>query len=405
MYLIIVLYTFRFQCSPEAPAIFSILHDMFRTNGVENLKGVAIGDCDFTEDEWKALLMYTAAMFSYMGNYKGYGDTKIIPGLPVDKLERLIAAANFSGHKSKEGVLQLWNEIKGKVYSLSEREKQLGLGDKGITTYFSGNCTHDDAELVNRFMKANNLEACNTRCFKTLKDNVVHYEIRSASIEKDTEPVKTHNFEDCLVTITRGDYSPLLERVNQILSDGVAHASNETEEKMIECYIEHFRTGSVDAHKNGSRYWVKDKGPIVETYIGFIERYKDPAGTRAEFRGFVSVVNKAMSAKFSTLVEQAPDLLSLLPWPREFEKDTFLKPDFTSLDVVTFAGSVIPAGTNVPNYDEIKQSEGFKNLSLGNVLQSGQKASKLSFVGEADEECLKKYMDQAFEVLHLSTLL
>jgi dipeptidyl-peptidase-3 len=51
-----------------------------------------------------------------------------------------------------------------------------------------------------------------------------------------------------------------------------------------------------------------------------------------------------------------------------------------------------------PNYDDIRQAEGFKNVSLGNVLSARATNEKIPFIAEADLEIYKKYRDASFEV-------
>ena len=105
-----------------------------------------------------------------------------------------------------------------------------------------------------------------------------------------------------------------------------------------------------------------------------------------------------MSKKFENLVNNASNFLPLLPWPKSFEKDKFLQPDFTSLDVLAFCGSIIPSGINIPNYEEIRQNEGFKNVTLGNVITARFKIPKPNFLSEEDAKILEKYSLASYEV-------
>lgn len=390
------------QTSPESVPVFLLLQRLFGSENVDSLQSKSQAG-GVNEEEFKALLSYAAGFYCNMGNYKSFGDTKIIPGLSKEKFWKVIQCSS-SYEENSTWFDKVWNACCNDMYNLDKRRRELGIGEKGVSTYYSSNITEEDITTVQKFMTTKNLSPYNTRLFK---DSDGKFDLRLASMacsdkfdEDDTihELLGENVFESRNIKITRGDYSPLMKRIVSNLTNAKNYVANENEEKMIENYIKCFTYGSIEAHKDGSRYWIKDQGPIVETYIGFIESYRDPYGVRGEYEGFVSIVNKDMSAKFGVLVEQAPKLLQLLPWPKEYEKDVFLRPDFTSLDILTFAGSGIPAGINIPNYDDIRQDEGFKNVSLGNVLQAKPSGIKIAFLSTEDEELLTKYKGPAFEV-------
>lgn len=95
---------------------------------------------------------------------------------------------------------------------------------------------------------------------------------------------------------------------------------------------------------------------------------------------------------------EAETLIEKLPWSADFEKDKFLKPDFTNLDIIAFACSGTPIGINIPNYDDIRMDFGFKNVNLGNVYPIPSKAT-VKFLPESDVDFLCKYANESLTLI------
>ena len=98
--------------------------------------------------------------------------------------------------------------------------------------------------------------------------------------------------------------------------------------------------------------------------MGWIEHYTDPSNQRAVWEGFVAIVNQKRTENLTKLVNKGPEILKKLPWEKNIEKNKFLAPDFTSLDMIEWGGEGQPSGINIPNYYDIKDNEGFKNLII-----------------------------------------
>lgn len=165
--------------------------------------------------------------------------------------------------KDSADIKRLWNLVAVPIFSLTDSNKSLGLKGEGITTYFSSNCTKDDADLVAEWMKSKKLEAYICRTFKTVDaSGKASYEIRLASVQTGDAQgitIPAEDYQGSSFRVTRGDYSELLKKVVDGLAEAEKFSANENQRNMLKQYVESFTKGSLDAHKEGSRYWIKDK--------------------------------------------------------------------------------------------------------------------------------------------------
>lgn len=387
------------QLSPEAAGIFLLGQCIFEMQTVSELSDSA-KSCGVSDADISAFTSYFSGIFGNLGNYLSFGDTKFIPGLSKESFTTIVTGSK--AYSSSPDVKNIFDKVIDALYSLHPRRLRLAFSPDGLTTYYSGNCTREDAQIVQEYLKAKKIEGYNTRVMKSLKPNCegkFEYLIAFASSEKKEEIIVDPSLPDCAIFKAHyGDYQEIMALLVEAIEDVKASALNETQQKMWEQYQTSFRTGSIEAHKEGSKLWVTDKQPAVETYCGFIESYRDPYGVRGEFETFVAVVDKDVSAKFSKLVSGAVDFLKLMPWPSTYEKDKFLEPDFTSLDIIAFGVSGLPVGINIPNYDDVRQTIGFKNVSLSNVLKARFQDPSASFIRTEDREAYLKNVGQSFEI-------
>ncbi|KAL9055190.1 MAG: hypothetical protein Q9162_003683 [Coniocarpon cinnabarinum] len=387
------------QTSPESEAIHDFIIELHKhcKGDWKSLQTQSKVD----EQDIKQFLNYAAQFLGNGGNFKSFGDTKFVPRILQSKLEALA--------KTSPKAYQLFEKARQGVYSAnSTASMSLGYPDEGhITNYYpdSPRITKKEISAVSDFFESKKLLPENTRMRKTSSGN---FEILIASSEHDP-PQSARDLDRSqfdlegdltgkTATLVYGDYSTEMGKVAASLGEAKQHAANSIQEKMMDEYVKSFTTGSCNTWKASQASWIQDKQPTVETDIGFIETYRDPHGIRGEWEGFVAMVNKERTQAFQKLVESAPEQIPKLPWSKDFEKDKFLAPDFTSLEVLTFAGSGIPAGINIPNYDDIRQNLGFKNVSLGNVLSAKSPTEVVPFIHPSDLEVYKAYRDPAFEV-------
>jgi dipeptidyl-peptidase III len=280
------------QISPESEAIYDLiiaLHNSCNGDWKKLQTGSGISD-----DDLNHFLDYSTQFLGNLGNYKGFGDSKFIPRLSAEALEKLVSKTD----KAKA----LFDSIGGKtgaIYSGAEKPSimHLGFPDQGhLSTYYLGTqISQDEIEAISNTMAKNEILPENTRV-KKIKDG--EYELLVASgisnppshdIDapegKSSFPIESEKVKGTL-TLRFGDHKEEMAKIALEMKKAEHYVANNIEKDMIENYAKSFGSGSLKIFKKSQESWVKDIGPMVETNIGFIETYRDPAGVRGEWEGF-----------------------------------------------------------------------------------------------------------------------
>ncbi|KAF8514032.1 aflatoxin-detoxifizyme [Gautieria morchelliformis] len=392
------------QWTPYASNLYDLLTTTF-SNG-EKPPGLADlatlqAKSKLNDEEWGALLQYTIQVLSNLANYRSFGFSKIVPRVAAEKFEAVVRASALDTVASP-----LWDELRYHIYNLEPASELLiGKPIKGqMSHYYLGQTiTDEEVAAVQTAAEKIGVDILNTRIHKNSSHSFTLL-VASASTTAPSPPPDTQGLEipvngrPLQLTVEYGDFSEALTAAIAALSEAKAYAANEHQRAALEGYIKSFETGSIEDHKAASRHWVKDVGPTVESYIGFIETYVDPYGGRAEWEGFTAIVNKELSVKLNELVNKAPELIKVLPWGTDYEVDVFKRPDFTALEIVNFATGGIPVGINIPNYYEIRETNGFKNVSLANILSAKSPNEVLTFIHPDDVDLYNEWDSKAFEV-------
>jgi dipeptidyl-peptidase III len=333
---------------------------------------------EFTTDDVARFNEFVALAYSNMGNYLSFGDSKFVPALPKERFVAIVKTALAEGD-----VPSNLDELVNAVYDVSEGKTVLGFPPTGSTAYYSSNILEADAALANRFLESKDISGYNTRVFKDPASGALRIRLASADVPANASTAP-ELFEGVTIFIEYQDHAREMALIVKYLETAKAYAENDIQKQMLDSYVKHFHFGDINDHKESQKFWVADKGPTVETNIGFIESYRDPSGVRGEWEGFVAVVDKLQSKQFDNMVNIAETFIARLPWGVDFEKDVFTRPDFTSLKILGFASSGIPAGICIPNYDDIRQNVGFKNVYLDNVVGAINFDQKLNHLTDED---------------------
>ena len=373
-----------FQTSYESPALFIIFQLFFSSfKEFSELKSLLLKN-NISDINYNGFIKYAAYFYSNFGNYSRF-KKKIIPTIKLQDFEEIL---NFSS--SIKDISPIWDIIKYIIYDDSENACNIDLEENnGKNCYYLGLITKEKIKKIDEILKKNNYSLLNTRLISLNTSKVV---VLVSSIEE-----KQINLDDDTI-ILFGEFSYFLKKINKYLEEAKKFTTKDAEKEIISDYINFFNSGDIQKHKETQQKWVKESS-LIDFNIGWNERKIDPICSRGMYEGFVGIMDNFHSQKYEQFVKLMPQLIHDLPWEENFATENNLI-KFNSMEVVCFARNGSPLGKSLPQYYEIKENYGIKNILFFNSCPNFKWEDKdYFFCDEKDVELITNFEKQATKIM------
>ncbi|MGL4518869.1 MAG: dipeptidyl-peptidase 3 family protein [Phocaeicola sp.] len=199
-----------------------------------------------------------------------------------------------------------------------------------------------------------------------------------------------------------GLYGPAIDKVCYWLEKAATVAENQEQLAVINKLIQFYHDGDLKSFDEYAILWLKDLNSHVDFVNGFTESYGDPLGMKSSWESLVNFKDVEATKRAELIGVNAQWFEDHSPVDSRFKKKEVKGVTAKVITAAILAGDLYPAtaiGINLPNSNWIRGAHGSKSVTISNITDAYNKASRGSgFMKEfaySEEEIalIEKYGD------------
>lgn len=339
---------------------------------------------DKTSDDWKNFEIYLKRVWFANGIHHHYSNDKIKPLFSAAYFDGLLKATKTTLLPAIVAVL--FNNADAKKVNLDESK---GLLEGSTINFYDKGITAKEVEEFYAKKKSPDLK-------------------RPYSFGLNSKLVRTANGQlEEKVWKSGGMYGAAIDKIIYWLEKAQAVAENKKQGDAIGLLISYYKTGSLKTWDDYNIAWSQVTEGNIDYINSFIEVYNDPLGYRGSYESIVQIKDFDMSKKMEVISKNAQWFEDNSPLLPENKKKNVVGVSYKTVVVAGESGDSSPAtpiGVNLPNADWIRAEHGSKSVSLGNIIDSynkaGGKGRLQEFTNDADEIALAQKYAELGDKMH-----